>query len=231
MENIADALRIAAGVLLATLLLSLLVYVFRSFHSVEEERAQQILIEQIKEFNGKFLAYNKTQMYGTDVMSVLSLAIDNNRDINSERALHNRDGRYDPNKDGSVNIKIYLNPVDMVKSKKYKKTIDYREDPVLITTEDIGSPTNYFQGLFKTGGYLDLTDSGTVEKFSDMVIDDSKTIEQSYKRKEHGLVEEITIVDNYGIEDFKKAVFTCTDVKYNDGGRIYEMTFVNKDYE
>ena len=44
MENIADALRIAAGVLFAVLLISLIVYIFRASNTVEAEKQQQILI-------------------------------------------------------------------------------------------------------------------------------------------------------------------------------------------
>ena len=234
MENMADALRIAAGVLLAILLVSLLVYIFRAINAVEDEKQQQILIEQVKEFNDKFLAYDKNQMYGTDVMSVISLAINNNRDINTGRYYDNRDGRFYTDGSGDpidclVNIKIILSPVDKIKTKTYVKKIYYDKNPPEIENPVAGSmhTSNYFSGLFNAEGYLDLRSEATVTKFSEMILDETKHIEYLKKRTNHGLTEEIQVIDNYGIEDFKKSIFRCEGVKYNDIGRIYEMTFIS----
>ena len=129
MENIADALRIAAGVLFALLLISLIVYIFRASNTVEAEKQQQILITQVNEFNSTFNAYNKSQMYGTDVMSVLSLAINNNRDLNSERAIRG-DGLFHNDIEGSVNIRVKM--IKPIEIKRY----------TIVTTISIDDPND-----------------------------------------------------------------------------------------
>ena len=84
MENSADALQLAFGVIIAVLLLSLLVYVFNNISSFENTKRDQEVVQQTSEFNKKFLAFDKTSMYATDVISVLGLAISNNKIQNQE---------------------------------------------------------------------------------------------------------------------------------------------------
>lgn len=226
MENIAEALRMAAGVLLAVLLISVMVYIFQTVNVVEEERQQQVLIAQVTEFNNTYNAYDKSSMYGTDVMSVVSMAINNNRDLNGSVELH-PNGAYNPDLDGSVNIKVKI-AKDIVKYKTYVMYTDMSDPTNLITVprELEGSRVveNYFDVSDYSGAYLELTKSSTVEKFQNMITED-KRVEVKKKITENGLREETTIKDDYGIDDFKKRIFTCTDVKYSQSGRIYEMTF------
>ena len=54
MENSADALQLAFGVVIAVLLLSLLVYVFNNISSLENTKRDQEVAQQTSEFNKKF---------------------------------------------------------------------------------------------------------------------------------------------------------------------------------
>ena len=226
MENIADALRIAAGVLFAVLLISLIVYIFRASNTVEAEKQQQILIAQVNEFNSTFNAYHKSQMYGTDVMSVLSLAINNNRDLNSERAIRG-DGLFHNDIEGSVNIRVKMTKPIEIKRYTIVTTINI-DDPNDVITEgpNYEKQESYFKDCTKQGDYYTLADLKTVEKFQNMITDNNAQIQLvKHVVSNYGLTTTNTYEDNFGIRDFKTCIFTCSDVKYRSNGQIYEMTF------
>lgn len=107
MENSADALQLAFGVVIAVLLLSLLVYVFNNISSLENTKRDQEVAQQTSEFNKKFLAFDKTSMYATDVISVLGLAISNNK-IQNQAITANPKGNYEETLDYSINIEIEI---------------------------------------------------------------------------------------------------------------------------
>lgn len=224
MENLADALRMAAGVMLAVLLISLMVYIFQTATNFEEEKSQRILIEQVNEFNKKFAAYEKSSMYGTDVMSVISLAINNNRDLNAARSLHPH-GNYKENLDGSVNIKVDI-AQDKIQKKTYKIVID-NAIPVGETgheTKTLVSSSHYFSGSDYHNGYLDLYQVSTCEKFENMITENNIIVTKQ-TTTDHGLKITITQEDNIGLESFKTTIFTCSDTKHSQTGKVYEMTF------
>lgn len=107
MENSADALQLAFGVIIAVLLLSLLVYVFNNISSFENTKRDQEVVQQTSEFNKKFLAFDKTSMYATDVISILGLAISNNK-IQNQAITANPKGNYEETLDYSINIEIVI---------------------------------------------------------------------------------------------------------------------------
>ena len=78
MENAAKALEIAAGVILGVLIMSLIAYFLTSIGSWPEQEDSQKMMEQTAKFNLEYEVYDKKGMYGTDVISCMSKAINNN---------------------------------------------------------------------------------------------------------------------------------------------------------
>lgn len=78
MENAAKALEIAAGVILGVLIISLIAYFLTNIGSWPEQEDSQQMIEQTAKFNLEYEVYDKKGMYGTDVISCMSKAINNN---------------------------------------------------------------------------------------------------------------------------------------------------------
>ena len=78
MENAAKALQIAAGVLLAVMILSLVVYYFSTISSWPTNEDDLESVEQLRKFNLEFEVYDKSAMYGVDVISCLNKALNNN---------------------------------------------------------------------------------------------------------------------------------------------------------
>ena len=78
MENASKALEIAAGVLLAVLIMSLVAYFFTSVSEWPQQQDNEKEAEQTTKFNLEYEVYDKKGMYGADVISCLSKAENNN---------------------------------------------------------------------------------------------------------------------------------------------------------
>ena len=74
MENASYALKMAAGVLLAVLILSIMTFILNNYTQTHKTILESKKSEKVVEFNEQFQAYEKAQMYGTDVISCLNLA-------------------------------------------------------------------------------------------------------------------------------------------------------------
>ena len=73
MENASYALKMAAGVLLAVLILSIMTFILNNYTQTQKTILESKKSEKVVEFNEQFQAYEKAQMYGTDVISCLNL--------------------------------------------------------------------------------------------------------------------------------------------------------------
>lgn len=78
MENASKALEIAAGVMLGVLLFAMVTYFFTSISSWPEQEDNTKESQQLAQFNLEFEIYDKKGMYGTDVISCLTKAVNNN---------------------------------------------------------------------------------------------------------------------------------------------------------
>ena len=74
MENASYAFKMAAGVLLAVLILSIMTFILNNYTQTQKTILESKKSEKVVEFNEQFQAYEKAQMYGTDVISCLNLA-------------------------------------------------------------------------------------------------------------------------------------------------------------
>lgn len=79
MENAAKALEIAAGVLLGVMILSLIAYFFDQIGVWPQREDELETAEQLAKFNTEYEVYQKSAMYGVDVISCLNKAISNNQ--------------------------------------------------------------------------------------------------------------------------------------------------------
>ena len=98
MENASKALVIAGGILLAMLTISLLFLLLSNINSSKMTEEEKLAAKQLQEFNQQWEAYNKKVLYGTDVISVLNKAMDNN----SKASVEDDTNKY------YVNVKVNL---------------------------------------------------------------------------------------------------------------------------
>ena len=79
MENASKALIIVGAVLLSVMIVSLLVYTGKSFGIIAKAEQDAKLTQDKKNFNLQYEIYDKNLMYGTDVLSCLNKAQNNNQ--------------------------------------------------------------------------------------------------------------------------------------------------------
>ena len=78
MENVSKALMIAAGILFAILVLTLLVIFFNQMSSYYAEQHNTKMVEQVTEFNSKFDNYSGKTIRGNELISVMNKVVDYN---------------------------------------------------------------------------------------------------------------------------------------------------------
>lgn len=82
-DSLSKALIIVAGVLLAMIVIAFFTYSLNKMSSWASSRQDEVQIEQTQKFNKEFEAYDKSLMYGVDVISCLNKAISINDKVKS----------------------------------------------------------------------------------------------------------------------------------------------------
>lgn len=78
MENASKALIMAGGIFLAIALITFGVYTYSSLNKLAKSQDEKTEQQQLVDFNKSYEAYNKSIMYGTDLITVMNKANDNN---------------------------------------------------------------------------------------------------------------------------------------------------------
>lgn len=240
MENASNAIKIAGELLIGLLLISLFIFVFQRISNLEEEKSKQVAIEQTAEFNKKFSAYNKSSMYGTDLISVLGLAYANNRTVNQVKykSSNPENGYYDPELANSINIKFRIKTdictqttttiTKLVNGEVVDKDTRPPENRKVVFAENMKSEYHSLIGK-QTGDSIETTDM--VKNIYKILIEGQVTTVIKDKN-EPAWVDGVPAIQNTlitedvtGFTDMKKKIFKCTKVEYNDVGRINCMYF------
>ena len=78
MENATKALLIAAGVLIAIMVISALVLMFDRISEVSQTEQDALVAQQLTEFNREYEAFNRRDLWGGQIISVMNKMLDNN---------------------------------------------------------------------------------------------------------------------------------------------------------
>ncbi len=114
MENASTALLIAGGILLAILSITMLVYAFDSLATLGNAAAEKEDAQRLAEWNAEWEAYNKTILYGADIITVknkakefegtiyeVNIIVDTHGEINN-KAIYKCVSMNDTNNDGRI---------------------------------------------------------------------------------------------------------------------------------
>jgi len=221
MENASKALLIAGGMLLTMMIMAMLITLGISISDVAESQDKNQLTKQIQEFNKGYEVYNKTKMFGIDVITVTNKAINHNETI----AATETEPYY-------INIKIKTNQTFETIVMETDNTKIYGEQKRLkganITTNIknlLGNPSNnygayldagvlYELGVWQNNGESFIMNNNFVQFFEGDTID--KTVTTPDKKKTYTMYSALT--------NFKIAVFECSEIEYEQG-RVSSMTF------
>ncbi len=240
MENVSEALKMGAGMLMAVLLIVLLVYMFGSISNLENTKSDKEIQEQNSEFNQRFLAFDRTSMYGTDVISAIGLAISNNKIYN--QSIHaNPLGNYEPNADYSMNIEFEIKQnIISRKTEEVYKLEDINGDGILDKNYDADgchpAETKSEKKILEAGTH-DLIFSNNIYQKTGNEYEEYKAIEEialtgdqkeKVTTKQQGTKLRVIREDHTGYSELKSVIFECTEVRYNQTGRVYFMKFKAK---
>ena len=212
MENASTALLMAGGVLIAIIVISAFLYGYSSMTELAQSKADAELLEEIDEFNKPLLAFNKTAMYGTDIISILNLAISNNSiyKVRAGQELY-VDISFELTKD-SVQDTVY-------EYKLNRQTATYSSELLtknrsLYGASDFAFEVNHTYSL-----------SNNLEPITAFLQTASRAEEtRNIIATEGATVTRYTITYS-GIADFKRKTFKCSKVEYDSFGRIKALKF------
>lgn len=218
MENASKALLMTGSILIGIILLSIGVYIFRIMGESQKAQTSQLTEEQLVKYNMEYTAYNKSLMYGTDVISVLNKAIDNNDRNSGDESMY-------------INIEFKLKDNVSVAVVPYtwnEKTKKYEAGK---TTKTKASGNDKYTYNFEAGKTYSLKNDKGEDTDTQMIRDflaTSKDGTAIKKPANPGIGENYTITYT-GFSDFKRMIFKCTKVQYNEVGKISYMKFEQRD--
>lgn len=237
MENISKALLIVAAILMFVLIMSAIMVSYNAMSDFYEQEHKNTKIEQIQEFNDRFQNYNDNKLRGNELLSLMNRVIDyNNLQSNMkdfERIVINIDFlghvdelSYDGNPTKFTNI--------IVNDLNDNEIKEISELSAELTSAASGIPEITDLKLQKLASEIynivpdNVDESTRAEKLTKIL---------GYKVEPNGycpkyntnILREIQIAtyEYYELTQFKRAMFTCTDVFYDeDTGRVNGMSFV-----
>jgi len=209
MENASKALLIAASILFAMIVLGLLLYLFNAMNIMGQADEESKLIKQISEFNAEYEAYNKQIMYGTDVITLVNKAIDNNIKVDRDE------------------MRPYYVDVTLTIDNDYQTM---RKVDTLNTTtgkREYGSASAVGGAVEFRGGYKytlrSITDTSSQDNFRmdpKFVQFFAADVHDSIDETESGGILSITYTFS-ALTQFKRSTFTCEEMEYDqENGRI-----------
>lgn len=241
MDNASKALIMAGGVLIGLLIISALVLMFSNLSAYQDTNIESTRDSQIVEFNNKYESYNKQNLRGSELYSLLNMVVDYNRRQTTAGTGWADKGQsiaFDP-----MEITFTVNDI--------KKLAADTSGNKLITksTYTINGNTNEFENEVKDEidrienkyGKDSLTNLST--NLTRIFIDSSNTTEQTdavnkfnsvSKKVRAGKFSDIAkdsviredVYKYYEYVQFKRARFNCTSTDYNQNtGRIKKMVF------
>lgn len=217
MENASNALIMAGGVLLSVIVLGLLLLAFNQLREYPQQQEEIMKAEQLAKFNAEFEAFEKERLYGTDVITVLNKAINNNIKYEANESVYDIDVVFTLKSDVKSSANIYTPSLDANGN---------RDGKMDITVKDSGKINEYELGIVfpKDTPYSLLSNP---DKDRNRINDN---IEKLLTMKETTKINvksewEYTIIDT-GFKQFKRKLFACTGIEYNaETGRIKKLTF------
>lgn len=212
MDNAAKALLMAGGILIAIIVISLFIMAYSNITQLAQLKADEELRQEIVESNKKYLAFNKTAMYGTDVISILNLVISDNR-INNVKA----------GEELYINVEFKLTK-DSIQDTVYQYTLDpstgiYKSELLTKDKSSFGAGNFSFEvnHVYSLSSNLDAINAFL--RTADSAEETRRNISTS-----GDVVTKYTITYS-GIADFKRKTFKCAKIEYDANGRVKNLRF------
>lgn len=239
MENLSKALMITGGILIAIMVISLIVVLWKQMSGYYTEQHNATIIEQTAEFNAQFENYNGKEIRGNELVSIMNKIINYNHtesDMqNYERVkiqidLKGHAGEFAY--DGSAN----LFPSDPIHNNTNDTEIKrISELSVTLTSSASGIPGITDAKLQKLSADIDNivnADKYNGDEKKAYIITRTQKLKSilGYTVESTDIILMNNIIDAtkqyYQYTQFKRAMFECTGIEHNTtNGRVNRITF------
>ena len=241
MENASKALIMAGSVLIALMIIGALILMFNNLTAYQETDTRSTRSAQISEFNSQFETYNRKEVRGSDLYSLLNKAIDYNRRQstagNTTAGDRGQDIGYEPMtiyftidrtklSANGANTLITKNSYTISQTNNefensIKTTIDNLEDTY--GQSSLTNLTTNLTNIFIDDSSSDQEKQEAVNKFNSA---SKKVTVSSYSQIKKDSTIRSDVYKYYEYIQFKRAYFNCDKVEYNQStGRITRMEF------
>ena len=211
MENASKALVMAGGILIAIMVIATLIYASSIWGIIPQKQQELDEVKNQTAFNQQYESYDRDSLYGTDLVSVLNKAIDNNEKYG---VTSNFESMY-------INIEFdLLTPVEESET-TYRRYYGGEKDGQIEQIKD-----SEYRIVLQKGTYSLSRNSKDIKNFIKEV--ETKTTQGKYGMNKGQKYQEYTQIVAGGSE-FKSRIFKCSDVKYDSEGRINYMFFEEVD--
>lgn len=204
MENAAKALQFAAGVLISLLVISALVYGYTQLSNLKQMEEDNEGIKKATDFNLQYEVYNRSGVYGSELLSLANKIEDYN--IKQAQEQGYQEVTLSITLTPPINAQVYTNTTYDASS--LTQCYDELADKIRTANETVkGKTISYWAGSSsELRSKFDTTSSPTLEQMTEKI------------REYNALVSER--------DDISRLTFKCTNVEYDDNnGRILSMKF------
>lgn len=209
MENASKALTMAAGVLIAILIIALIYVLINNISDLSQQDEQQLIAKQTATFNKDFESYDRKLMRGVDLITVINKAIANNEKYENEQKIYD------------------INIVFTLKSDVTEVTVIVKNNKQVRKAKTIP--------VFKGNKKIELVDNKASDRINDDirkfmklgVYDEEKGYQIQYDNDSYGQEDKTSYTKIYnGYTTFKRKIFKCTKIGYSDDtGRVNYLEY------
>lgn len=224
MENASKALIIAASLLLGLMIISVCIFVFNQISTYYETKESNRLTEQLATFNSQYLVYQKNNLRGSDLLSLINKILDFNT----------LKGDEDPEIEISIKIGNSAEAEDI-----YYQYSSYNygsnNNVTLIKINNTYTQNNVGNILREANRIETKYTKEAAEKLAATLStllgqNSSKTRNELLAELKINSVNDNEILKYYQYQQFKRARFKCKIVNFTETGRVqkFEVEFINK---
>ena len=229
MENVSKALIIAAGILFAILILTLLVIFFNQMSSYYAEQHNTKMVEQVTEFNSKFDNYSGKTIRGNELVSIMNKVVDYNRTYSdmegAERII--------------ISIDLKNRQGDLLYTTTSKDDEKIFPNSIITNAKGNDDEINKISGLASKLASENNIDETKLQKLSADINticntstrdSDIKTRDEKLKKilgNEYDLKKIQSVTKKYyQLTQFKRTMFNCTEVVHSQkDGKVNKISF------
>lgn len=205
MENATKALGMAASVLIGILILGALIFLYTRMSEIKQVEQDSLSEQQASNFNKKFEAYNRSGVYGSEILSLANMVEDyNNKEANETK--------------GYKKIELTVK-MKNVESNQIFKRGSYNSKELEQCYKEL---SKNIKDINKT--YKNKSLSYWANSYSELRATFNENTNPTFDKMNRELIPKYKALINEQ-EDIARKVFERPDFKYDLNGRIIEMIY------